>query len=279
MTHRASVRATDGVRQPSHPGAEDRESAERPTSSSPSLVERCKRIGASVLDVLLARVLRGWRGRRTPASYLHVHDDGLCEEDGAAMPFHASPHHSAGLDPRYVLVHYAAAPSLRQTVRWFCNRRSGTSAHFVIGRDGEAVQIVPLTRRAWHAGKSRWGSHEDLNAYAIGIELVNAGALQRDAAGRWVDWSSRRIPDRDVVVARHKHEAQERGWHRFPEVQVTRALQIARALHARYGFEDVLGHDDVAPGRKIDPGPAFPMARFASQVLGSSASARDDARA
>jgi len=75
-----------------------------------------------------------------------------------------------------------------------------------------------------------------------------------------------------VRIARHKHESVDRGWHEFPPPQIDRALAVARTLHAQYGVEEVLGHDDIAPGRKLDPGPAFPMAQFAVDLLGGTRS-------
>jgi N-acetylmuramoyl-L-alanine amidase len=199
---------------------------------------------------------------------MQITDHRLYEDDGTAIPFVASPNHGDGLEPVYLILHYTAAPTLRSTLDWFQDPRASASAHVIVDRSGDAVQMVPFDRRAWHAGVSRWGALDNLNAHAIGVELVNAGTLDRTPAGDWITWAGQRIPDRDVIVARHKHESTDRGWHVFPDMQIARALAIARALHHRYHFREVLGHDDVAPGRKIDPGPAFPMARFAAQVLG-----------
>ena len=70
-----------------------------------------------------------------------------------------------------------------------------------------------------------------------------------------------------MIEAQHKAEARPTGWHAFTEAQLS-AAAAARVLHDRYGFIDILGHDDIAPGRKVDPGPAFPMASFTTQVMG-----------
>jgi N-acetylmuramoyl-L-alanine amidase len=202
---------------------------------------------------------------------MHVQRHRLYEDDDTPVPFLASPHQSDGFEPRYLVIHYTASLAIGSTVTWFLDRDARASAHVVVGRDGRTVQMVPFDCCAWHAGASEWDGVQNLNAHAFGIELVNAGALERTSAGDWIDWTGRRVPDGDVIVARHKHEAIDRGWHAFTPRQVERALAVAKALHGHYGFDAVLGHDDIAPGRKIDPGPAFPMARFASDVFASRA--------
>jgi N-acetylmuramoyl-L-alanine amidase len=209
---------------------------------------------------------------------MYIHQHSLHEDDGRPVPFVASPHQETGLEPRYLIIHYTASLTIDSCVTWFLSARARASAHVIVGRDGRTVQMVPFDRRAWHAGDSRWKDVRNLNAHALGIELVNAGALERTPEGHWVDWAGHRLPDREVRIARHKHESIDRGWHEFPSVQVDRALAIARALHARYGFDDVLGHDDIAPGRKLDPGPAFSMTSFATEVLGRHATSGCAAR-
>lgn len=178
---------------------------------------------------------------------------------------------AADLQPLYLIMHYTAGLSLSGTINWFENPEAQASAHFVIGRDGTVVQMVELNRRAWHAGVSKWGELVGMNAYSIGIELDNAGKLQRRADGTYVFVSrggQRAIPNEQVVLARHQDEQNEAGWHEYTPEQLDAAVWVGQALHAAFNFTDVLGHDDVSPGRKIDPGPAFPMLGFRSQVLG-----------
>jgi N-acetylmuramoyl-L-alanine amidase len=189
--------------------------------------------------------------------------------DGEAVTFVGTANQSAGIRPLYLVMHYTAGLGLDGTVAWLRNPAAKASAHLVIGRDGRIVQMVAFNRRAWHAGISRWGDIEGLNAYAIGIELDNAGRLQRRGDGAWVHPASGRVlPASEVIEAQHKAEPRLAGWHAFTAAQLSAAAAVARVLHGRYGFIDVLGHDDIAPGRKVDPGPAFPMGSFATQVMG-----------
>lgn len=71
-----------------------------------------------------------------------------------------------------------------------------------------------------------------------------------------------------MVKARHKHESDVACWHAYTEEQITKGLELAQILAEMYGLKDILGHEDIAPGRKTDPGPAFPLANIRSLVLG-----------
>jgi AmpD protein len=100
------------------------------------------------------------------------------------------------------------------------------SAHFLIRRDGKLLQFVPCAQRAWHAGESSWKGRSRCNDFSIGIELEGTG----DAP--------------------------------FTAPQYRRLAALTRALQARYPIGDIVGHSDIAPGRKIDPGPHFDWGRY-----------------
>jgi AmpD protein len=95
------------------------------------------------------------------------------------------------------------------------------SSHFVVRRDGELLQFVSCDERAWHAGRSAWRGRENCNDFAVGVELEG---LEGE---------------------------------RFEEAQYARLLPLLRALAQRYPLQGVAGHEHVAPGRTIDPGPGF----------------------
>jgi AmpD protein len=104
------------------------------------------------------------------------------------------------------------------------------SAHFVVRRRGEIVQFVPCAQRAWHAGASSWRGRERCNDFSVGIELEGADDVPYTAA------------------------------------QYRASAKLAAAIARRYPIAEVVGHSDVAPGRKTDPGPAFDWLRFRAEL-------------
>lgn len=199
---------------------------------------------------------------------MKILNDLLVGEPGEPVSFVESPNYSSGISQIYLIMHYTAGTTSSGAVSWFQNPEAQASAHLVIDRDGSIVQMVAFNRRAWHAGKSKWGNLEGMNHYSIGIELVNAGKLRKNSSGQWVNWSNKVIPAADVIVAKHKDESSEAGWHEYPEAQIEASTKVGALLHKTYNFTDILGHDDVSPGRKVDPGPLFPLNSFRSIVLG-----------
>ena len=107
------------------------------------------------------------------------------------------------------------------------------SAHFFIRRDGELVQFVPCTKRAWHAGVSNWCGRERCNDFSIGVELEGSDDQP------------------------------------FTDAQYTRLNELLEVLRAAYPIEAVAGHSDIAPGRKTDPGPHFAWHRIGSGSEGA----------
>lgn len=175
------------------------------------------------------------------------------------------------IKPLYLLIHYTAGTSASGAEEWFKNPASQASSHLIIDRDGAIIQMVPFNRRAWHAGESKWGELTDINTHSIGIEIVNAGKLRKRSDGTWLSWANKPIANEEVTLATHKNEQRETGWHEFTEAQIQSTLEVGILLAAKYELIDVLGHDDVAPKRKVDPGSLFPMPSIRSRILGRDA--------
>lgn len=192
---------------------------------------------------------------------MKIIDHRLFHDDGSSYAFRASPHVGPVIKPRWLVMHYTASANAAGAISWFADPQSKVSAHIVIARDGTITQCVPFNRKANHAGKSTWQGVIGLNSRSIGIELDGYGFLGNAGPGKW-NFSGKVIADGDVVVATHKFGTPSGGWPKYPQAQMDAALELARLLVQEYGLEDVIGHDDISPGRKQDPGPAFPMAIF-----------------
>ena len=196
-----------------------------------------------------------------------LHDDA-----GNALPFRSSPNVGGTLKAKYLVVHFTGGSSAASSAAWLCDPRAKASAHIVIGRDGSIIQLVAFNKVAWHAGISTWEGLTGLNKHSIGIELDNAGRVTRRADGKWQNALGVVVPASTVVEGVHKNDGVAAFWHSYTQVQIDVARDVAAAIMGEYELVDVIGHDDISPGRKIDPGPAFPMEAFRSLVMGRSES-------
>lgn len=195
---------------------------------------------------------------------MQIKDDMLSGENITIVD---SPNKDGPIVPQYLVLHYTAGRDAESSVRRFLNPAAQASAHLVIGRDGKTWQLVPFDHKAWHAGRSAWAGLEGMNSFSIGIELDNAGKLLK-VGQQYQAWFGAFCPESEVVQARHKNENQDAYWHAYTEAQLGVALEVARLLLKHYGLKDILGHENISPGRKTDPGPAFRMASFRANVLG-----------
>lgn len=189
----------------------------------------------------------------------------LYHDDDTPITFRRSPNVDGEMQPHYLVVHYTAGANVSGAVGCLTNPANSVSAHLVIGRDGSFTQLVPFNIIAWHAGISSWEGRESMNQYSIGIELDNAGRMSRKK-GEWVSSFNTTYSDSDVLKARHKHSEALYGWHRYTQKQLDALMEVSETLFRIYSLIDVVGHDDIAPRRKVDPGPAFPMEEFRQQL-------------
>jgi N-acetylmuramoyl-L-alanine amidase len=135
--------------------------------------------------------------------------------------------------PRLLVLHYTGMKSGADALERLCDPAAPrVSAHYMVDEDGVIYSLVPEERRAWHAGVSFWRGESDINGASIGIELVNPG---------------------------HEH-----GYRAFPGRQIERLIDLIDDIRGRWTIEerDIVGHSDVAPSRKEDPGELFPWGRL-----------------
>ena len=155
-----------------------------------------------------------------------------------------SPNHDSRGEPPNIprtdmlVLHYTGMQSAAAALDRLCDREARVSAHYVIEEDGTAWRLVPEARRAFHAGVSCWEGGHNLNTVSIGIEIVNPGH----------EW----------------------GYRTFPETQMAVVEQLCREILSRHPIPPhrVVGHSDIAPDRKGDPGELFDWPRLARAGIG-----------
>lgn len=140
-------------------------------------------------------------------------------------------------DVSILVLHYTGMKECAAAIDWLRNPASKVSSHYVVAEDGQVLRLVAEDKRAWHAGKSHWRGQDALNSISIGIEICNPG-----------------------------HEF---GYVPFPDVQIHSVVALCADIIARHGITrgNVVGHSDIAPARKQDPGELFPWNELAKRRL------------
>ena len=172
-----------------------------------------------------------------------------------------------------LIIHYTAGRNAESSAKYLQRNDIKASAHLVIGRNGEIFQLVPFNKTAWHAGESSYGGRSGFNSYSIGIELDNAGILTR-TGNDFKSWFGKKYMPNEVMEGVHRNETLSRHWHIYTERQLEVNEEVTGLILNCYkSIEHILGHEEIAPGRKKDPGPAFPLDKFRKMMLGDK---RDD---
>ena len=139
---------------------------------------------------------------------------------------------------KFIIFHYTGMKSESNALKKLTDIQSEVSCHYLIKNNGEIVKIVPDLYIAWHAGESFWKNHKSLNQNSIGIEITNPG---------------------------HEH-----GYKKFTQKQIISLLKLSKFLIKKYkiGPKNILGHSDIAPERKKDPGENFPWKYLSKNKIG-----------
>lgn len=176
-------------------------------------------------------------------------------------------------NPKFIVVHFTAGRSLAGSTQWLCSAAAKASAHLIIGREGTVNQLVPFDTIAWHAGESKWKGFTGLNKYSIGIELDNTGPVLKRADGAFISPTTGVVVEaRDIVHADHVNgSCSWKYWTVYPTAQMRVLEDVSRELVAAFPtITECVGHDQIAPVRKVDPGPAMDMTYLNSVVFGRS---------
>ena len=138
---------------------------------------------------------------------------------------------------KFIIIHYTGMKHESSALNRLCDNKTKVSAHYFIKKDGSILNLIPPLYVAWHAGKSSWKGIKSLNRYSIGIEIQNSG---------------------------HDHK-----YEKFSQKQIFSTKKLLKYLIDKYkvDLKNVLGHSDIAPGRKKDPGEKFPWKELAKYKL------------
>lgn len=166
------------------------------------------------------------------------------------------------IEPSIVVLHYTAGGEAKNTALWCSKPEAKVSYHLIIARNGDVFQQVPFNRRAWHAGSSSWGGKQNCNDFSIGIGFANWGVLFANPDGTFITYTKSDLPAfspllRPLALAHKANPTNVCFWERYTPEQIETAAQIIKVLTTTYPIRAIVGHDDIAPTRKIDPGPAF----------------------
>lgn len=136
-----------------------------------------------------------------------------------------------------IVLHYTGMLDAASAIQRLCDPEAKVSSHYLVTEDGKVLRLVDEANRAWHAGLSHWRGISDVNSASVGIEIVNPG-----------------------------HEF---GYRPFPDQQIDAVIPLVHGIKERYGITrgNVVGHSDIAPARKQDPGELFPWAKLARHRL------------
>ena len=137
----------------------------------------------------------------------------------------------------FIIIHYTGMKNELEAIKKLCDYRSNVSSHYFVKNNGEILNLVPDLYEAWHAGKSSWKHYRFLNKFSIGIEVSNPG---------------------------HEH-----GYKKFNSSQISSLIKLLKYLQKKYNVknQNILGHSDIAPDRKKDPGEKFPWRKLADKNL------------
>ncbi len=169
--------------------------------------------------------------------------------------------------PDSIIIHYTAGSSAVSSAQHLAKTGVGASAHLVIGQKGEIYQVAPFNIQTWHAGESEYGGRKWYNRYSIGIEIDNAGPCTK-VGSQYKTWFGKLYNEEDVILAANRNSKQLKYWKTYTEEQIATVTAICDALKTIYpSIKEILGHEEISPGRKEDPGPAFPLDRMRNQIL------------
>ena len=182
-----------------------------------------------------------------------------------------SPNHGGTLSPTLIVLHDTASGLTSEgPVSWLTDPASRVSAHLVVARNGSVTQLVPFDVVAWHAGKSSWKGRSGCNTFSVGIEIVNPGEMTLHASSKSAIGPDRKNYDLlqyNIRPAKDAHHP-EAYWMDYTAEQIEAITAICLALRDSYPITAITTHWEIAPGRKVDTNPFFPLEHVRNHLFG-----------
>jgi len=178
--------------------------------------------------------------------------------------------------PDTIIIHYTGSTTAESAIRTLTDPRVKASAHVVVDLDGTVTQLIPFSHIGWHAGVSSYGDRNGINKYSLGIEIVNPGYLTKTADGAFYTAYNQKVDASKAELKKHRNESSERYWHTYTTEQIVTVEEICRAMKEVFPISYLLGHEEISPKRKVDPGPCFPLEKLRSKILDLRSQDEDD---
>ena len=143
--------------------------------------------------------------------------------------FKSDNYNQRKFDISFIIIHFTETKTFTDALNLLTSKERKVSCHYLIDKSGDIFNLVDLDKRAWHAGESMWGNYDDINSRSVGIEIVNSGEIIKE---------------------------------NYTSKQLVSLSHLLIKLLKEYNIENILGHSDIAPTRKIDPGVHFPWQKI-----------------
>lgn len=185
--------------------------------------------------------------------------------DEGNVEYYNTTKKSGVIDPKFLVIHYTAGASYEADVKTLSTSTTQASCQLVLSKDGKWANIGKLNDALWHAGKSEWKGYSMLNRYSIGIEVCCEGIVdyvrtEADGSKVYRTWFGKELNNKTtpIVDGAHPNGGPVKGWVLFTQKQVEELIEVSQLLIKHYKLQEAVGHDQIAPGRKSDPGLSMP---------------------
>lgn len=193
-------------------------------------------------------------------------------KDGKQVNWFPTKNKSGVIKPLYIVVHDTASPlSPQGDINWLAGiGNNGSSAHFVVARDGNITQLSNCNVGTWHAGQSKWNGKSNCNSFTIGIEIDNPGKMIKVGTNQYKSYYGILVDDDKVDFVLAQTPQHGSGyWATYTPQQIEAVIGMCQAMIKFYGCTEIITHWQISPGRKVDTNPLFPLEMVRERAFGN----------